>query len=463
MDEESSIDNFNNLEEWFNFHVETIYNHSRGYDYYEMHNTLQELFELYYIHRKQGILKFRLYDEPDDLSTALEEYLRAYLLFIDLPEELVREKTENYRPYIKSALNRVNSVPPQKQRSIEWYEFRKRNFTASDFYKIFSDSQLNSVVKKKLHPNIGGGFNPSRMPLAIKRGIMYEDVAIHVYENMFKTKVCEHGCIPHLSIPGLAASPDGIIHDEDSVKYGHMLEIKCVLSRELNGEIPEVYWVQMQIQMEVCDLEFCDFFECDFKEKPSKEELLTYVDMNNTEYYGIFLEGMQKGTGEPRYIYSKLGVTMIEDVPDDFIYNRTHYWYLHSYTLRTIRRNRDWFSNILERFIYARDKLDSERIKMEKYKDILEDNHKEVRQPVQKKSEPDEEFGVIYATENPTTMSIKTNINLSNFGFISKKRSNDREISRKRRKEKKEKLEMNRRNNKKEGEDVFLSNICFID
>ena len=42
-----------------------------------------------------------------------------------------------------------------------------------------------------------------------------------------------------------------------------MLEIKCPMTRKLNGDVlhkkTEMYWAQMQLQLEVCDL-----FECDF-------------------------------------------------------------------------------------------------------------------------------------------------------------------------------------------------------
>jgi hypothetical protein len=40
-----------------------------------------------------------------------------------------------------------------------------------------------------------------------------------------------------------------------------MLEIKNVVSREITGIPKPEYYVQMQLQMEVCDLEECDFLE----------------------------------------------------------------------------------------------------------------------------------------------------------------------------------------------------------
>jgi hypothetical protein len=45
-----------------------------------------------------------------------------------------------------------------------------------------------------------------------------------------------------------------------------MLEIKNIVNRDITGEPLHHYWIQMQVQMEVCDLDVCDFLETRFKE-----------------------------------------------------------------------------------------------------------------------------------------------------------------------------------------------------
>jgi hypothetical protein len=45
-----------------------------------------------------------------------------------------------------------------------------------------------------------------------------------------------------------------------------MLEIKNVVNREINGIPIEEYWIQTQLQMQVCDCDECDFLETSFKE-----------------------------------------------------------------------------------------------------------------------------------------------------------------------------------------------------
>ena len=51
-----------------------------------------------------------------------------------------------------------------------------------------------------------------------------------------------------------------------------LLEIKCPLYRTITGEIPLYYWIQMQIQMEVCNMPECDYFECNFRQYADKNE-----------------------------------------------------------------------------------------------------------------------------------------------------------------------------------------------
>jgi len=91
----------------------------------------------------------------------------------------------------------------------------------------------------------------------------------------------------------LGASPDGICnrYKFDGVhksKYvGRMLEIKCPLVRKINrsGPIkdhicPIYYWVQVQLQLECCDLEECDFWQCDLKEYKTKEDFIEDTDID---------------------------------------------------------------------------------------------------------------------------------------------------------------------------------------
>ena len=67
-----------------------------------------------------------------------------------------------------------------------------------------------------------------------------------------------------------------------------MLEIKCVWSRIINGIPKNDYWMQVQLQLAVCNLEFCDFLEC-FIEETTDEEIFKKKS-SNTEYFGIVID-----------------------------------------------------------------------------------------------------------------------------------------------------------------------------
>ena len=83
-----------------------------------------------------------------------------------------------------------------------------------------------------------------------------------------------------------------------------MLEIKNVFSREIDG-IPKMeYWIQMQLQMEVCDLDDCDFLETKFIEYENYNDFLNdsiehyiYYENETKKEKNIFksLDGKTKG------------------------------------------------------------------------------------------------------------------------------------------------------------------------
>ena len=86
-----------------------------------------------------------------------------------------------------------------------------------------------------------------------------------------------------------------------------MLEIKNIVNRPITG-IPKIeYWIQMQLQMETCDLNECDFLETKFVE---------YNDEDAFNLDGTFqktVDDKQKGimvlfsvNGKPYYEYAPI-------------------------------------------------------------------------------------------------------------------------------------------------------------
>ena len=165
-----------------------------------------------------------------------------------------------------------------KQGSTAWLRQRYNMITASDAYKTLSSpTQLYNIIKAKSQPfqcygteDEDGQRNQSNGPAAMAWGHMFEPVSVQIYEHLTNEKVIFMGCIPHPEIPFLGASPDGIVSPWETdggirQRTQRLLEIKNPISREIDGIPSEAYWIQQQIQMEVCDMEGCDFFETSFK------------------------------------------------------------------------------------------------------------------------------------------------------------------------------------------------------
>lgn len=143
-----------------------------------------------------------------------------------------------------------------KQRTPEWYTLRKKMITASNVAAVLGynpyDSKV-SIIKKKVN-------DTSISNAAMAHGVKYEPLAIAEYEKMNKCTVEDVGLLIHPTYEWLGASPDGFIISTDK-----LLEIKCVYTRDIHI-VPYYYWIQVQIQLEVCNKEECDFLQCKFED-----------------------------------------------------------------------------------------------------------------------------------------------------------------------------------------------------
>ena len=172
----------------------------------------------------------------------------------------------------------IENVPQPEQKSQAWFDMRNNFITASAGAQAIGESKYEKpieLIKQKigLGKPFGENFN-------VHHGKKFEKIAILIYENIYNNKVGEFGLVPHMGskeqevVPFLGASPDGIctcttLDGKFSPMVGRMLEIKCVTSRIINTEgdedgviTPHYYWVQVQLQLECCNLEECDFWQC---------------------------------------------------------------------------------------------------------------------------------------------------------------------------------------------------------
>jgi hypothetical protein len=103
-------------------------------------------------------------------------------------------------------------------------------------------------------------------------GVRYEPIAKQILEETLEAQIKDLGRIKHRTVPKIAASPDGLIISckKDKNLVGRLVEIKCPYSRKIGGIVPEEYWMQMQIQLEVTNLSECEYVEVEIVSKTAK-------------------------------------------------------------------------------------------------------------------------------------------------------------------------------------------------
>ena len=265
-------------------------------------------------------------------------YLKSFIRF--------KPKINN----IKEKIVYLQNLYQPEQRSLDWYSYRHNLLTASNIWKCFmSQATQNQLIYEKCQPFKQYSHNIStNSPL--HWGQKYEPLSILYYEYYYKTKVADFGCIKHPKYEYIGASPDGINIKEDSLLYGRMLEIKNIVNREING-IPKLeYWIQMQLQMETCNLNECDFLETKFVEYKNEDEYLNdkdklkgkilYFSKNSESYYEYipFYLNDQETIEYEKKIFEK---------NKDLIFINTIYWKLEKISCVLVLRNKFWFKQAL--------------------------------------------------------------------------------------------------------------------
>lgn len=139
-----------------------------------------------------------------------------------------------------------------KQRTPEWYNARKNLLTASEIACIVGKSPFISKNKLKISKCSDVTSKPNIMT---NHGVVNEDIAFNLFTKVFDIEAAEVGLFIHPKHTWLGGSPDGVVSD------GSLMEIKCPLVRKIQHAIPDYYYCQVQICMEVVDVEQCYFIQ----------------------------------------------------------------------------------------------------------------------------------------------------------------------------------------------------------
>jgi putative phage-type endonuclease len=374
-------------------------------DFHE--DLLEEIKDIFYIQFEEQILRSDFIE--DDMNELLEEAFNIFITTFytersnnqDLNTVILEtETTTNVvdQDLKEQKIIGLREIPQPVQRTPEWYQFRWNLITASNAWKAFeSQSTINQLIYEKCQPikkfddNCDEDVKLVNTNTSLHWGQKFEPLSVLIYEHKYNTKVEDFGCIQHPTYKFIGASPDGINIDKNCDRYGRMLEIKNVVSRDINGIPKKEYWVQMQLQMEVCDLDECDFLETKFTEYT---DYSAYKNDTTDKMKGIIIYFHTKD-GKPFYVYKPL--TIVEEIDitkweDDTLslyqsdkYNYTYmkfiYWKLDVFSCVLVLRNKDWFKNNIPQLEKVWKIIEQERVTGYEHRAPVKKVKKEAEKP----------------------------------------------------------------------------------
>lgn len=378
---------------------------------YEM---LEDIKELFYIQFESEILENDWVE--DDINDLLEEAFQIFIttfypersintnnvININVIENLDLElKLDNNtkKQCILDKIENIRQKPQPNQRTDEWYKFRHDLITASNAYKVFeSQSTVNQLIYEKCQPlklqQDNSDATNTKPPVMVNVnttfhwGQKYEPVSVMLYEYLYNTKVDDFGCIKHDTYHFLGASPDGINIDTNSERFGRMLEIKNIVNREITGIPKKEYWIQMQLQMEVCDLDECDFLETKITEyecandffKDLENDAIIQLDIKpknkSLHKKGVIIYFHDNLHAKPHYVYKPLNISNMDDILQweekmielyqstnhNMTYIKSIYWKLEKLSCVLVLRNKTWFHNNIQTIENVWKIIEKERI-----------------------------------------------------------------------------------------------------
>jgi putative phage-type endonuclease len=283
----------------------------------------------------------------------------------------------------------LRNLPQPEQKSPAWFKMREEMISASDgATAVGADpykKQYNIILKKC---NLAEKYEDN---INTYHGKKFENIARMKYEEDNNVRIIEYGLLKHSSISHLGASPDGIcgyqtLDNKFCKLVGRLLEIKCPRTRVIKteGEIcPKYYYVQVQLQLECCNLEECDFMQCKITDYPNRQAYLDDQDPDNpflskTTHLekGCLIQlmpikekcscntNMPNEYGCAKWLYppkihltnaeydkwiaeqiSNLGsLTKYNNEYHGYIFDRVIYWKFDQVSCVLIKRDKDWFA-----------------------------------------------------------------------------------------------------------------------
>jgi hypothetical protein len=340
------------LEEWCDEQLPELYdvgmfdNEDTHDDVWEAFNQLADETYLEFIEDEEEQEEMR-----NALLEAAEEWFKGHhAAMIDTME-----------PPLFSVISELLNKPQVAQHTADWYAQRRNRLTASEFSQIL-DGRRGALLRSKL--DTSSGDRPSQAPVALAQedgemvatswGHRFEPIVRRIYELEIAglDTVCDTmGRLTHKTVPWLSASPDGLV--TKGPLAGRLVEIKAPKTRQPGKFVPHEYYVQMQVQMEVCDLDAVDFIEAQFKQRPGGVETdQDRIDLDVAPWKGVInVYGDFDDPTTWRYVYSEPvedleDVEMPEEPADQKPLLESTVWWLSGWYPRTVLRSPEWWGSV---------------------------------------------------------------------------------------------------------------------
>ena len=198
-----------------------------------------------------------------------------------------------------------------------------------------------------------------------------------------------------------------------------MVEIKCPPKRKFTKTCPPHYLMQVQGQLEVCDLDHCDFFQVKIEEYENFEEYekdifidddVILAGRTNLNYpKGVTVSYRKKGELKLTYLYPSLNMTdeeykdwikekKIEILKDEHEYVESKWWKISRYECTLIERDYTWWNENVEHILKFYDDLQIYKSSPEKISELKAEIAKKKKRVV--KEAPLDQFSLISDDED---------------------------------------------------------------
>ncbi len=310
----------------------------------------------------------------DDLEDLIIDKCRAVELFLGSYERFHRRRLAA----AVAPAEPIHATGPQakiaellarkstEQRTPAWYIQASKVLTASEIGTLFGSPRARGqLVMSKAVPPTPEEIErrcskqltcPSEFMTPFDWGIRFEPVVKQIYELKQRCQIADLGRLVHPVDQRIAASPDGLItvvEENGSPRLGSLIEIKCPITRGIiQNKVPEEYYNQMQLQLEVTGVPRCYYVEAKFR-SPAGKKVPVAEGEAMAEGVLWLVEHLDPETGKEtrRYVYGPVGGGQLQEPPchligqNDVVIERVP-WALVGWQELEVQRSPSWWADM---------------------------------------------------------------------------------------------------------------------